>query len=405
MDIRILSNEEFNSFRDKSPLKNYMQSINFGKVMSEQGYGFELVGLSDDTSIFGASLILTKTSEYGFKYAYAPKGFLVDYYNEELLTTFTSKIKKYYHNQGYVFIKINPEIVVGEVNNKTFEFISNPNYEFKTSLTKYGYKKLKDNLYFESKCPRFNAYIDLKDTSIEKYSKSNRNKVKNSQKKGLYMSFGSFDDLDEIYKLSDKQRDLEFYRFLYNVFSESLDIVLIRIDYEQYIKQTEIIYDEELEKNKLYNEIIHRSNDSKDINKKMESDTLLNKLKEDIVVATNGLKDNNNQIVAAALVLKDETRAHVIVSGYNKELKYNQNYFLYDALINHYKDDYLFLDIGGVSGDFNSDSKYHGLNRFKCGFNPHIYEFVGELDLLINERKYNKLWNSGKLALELNKKD
>ena len=63
------------------------------------------------------------------------------------------------------------------------------------------------------------------------------------------------------------------------------------------------------------------------------------------------------------------------------------------------------MDIGGVSGDFNKDSIYHGLNRFKCGFNPHIYEFIGEFDLLINERRYNKLWNSGKLALELNKKD
>ena len=405
MDIRILSNDEFNSFRDRSPLKSYMQSINYGKVMSELGYGFELIGLAQDEEILAASLILTKTSEYGFKYAYAPKGFLVDYYNDDLLSKFTDKIKKYYRNEGYTFIKINPEIVVGEINNKTFEFVSNPNYEFKNSLTKYGYKKLKDNLYFESKCPRFNAYIDLKDTGIEKYSKANRNKVKNSLKKGLYMTFGSFDDLDEVYKLSEKRYNLDFYRFLYNVFSESLDIVLIRINYEEYIKQTEIIHDEEMERNKLYNEIIHRSNDPKDINKKMESDSLLNKLKEDIVIATNGLKDNNHQVVAAALVLKDDTRAHVIDSGFNKELKYNQNYFLFDSLINHYKNDFMFLDIGGVSGDFNSDSKYHGLNRFKCGFNPHIYEFVGELDLLINERKYNKLWNSGKLALELNKKD
>ena len=405
MDIRILSNEEFNSFQRNHPLKNFMQSIDYGKVMSEIGYGYELIGLVSDKSVLAASLILTKVSDFGFKYAYAPKGFLVDYYDDDLLTTFTEKIKKHYQNEGYVFIKINPEIVVGEVNNKTFEFTSNPNFDFKKSLTKYGYKKLKDNLYFESKCPRFNAYIDLANTSIEDYSKSNRNKVKNSLKKGLYMTLGTFDDLETVYNLSEKRYDLDFYRFLYNVFSEKIDIILIKINYEEYIKQTQAIHDEEFEKNKLYNEIIHRSNEPKDINRKMESDVLLDKLKEDIVLATNGLKENNNQVVAAALVLKDDTRVHIIDSGFNKELKYNQNYFLYDSIINHYKFDYMFLDIGGVSGDFNTGSKYHGLNRFKCGFNPHIYEFIGEFDLLINERRYNKLWNSGKLALELNKKD
>lgn len=405
MDIRILSNEEFNSFRESNPLKSFMQSINYGKVMSELGYGFELIGLVSDETVLAASLILTKTSEYGFKYAYAPKGFLVDYYNDELLQTFTDKIKKYYAKNGYIFIKINPEIVVGEVNNKTFNFSDNQNIGFKKSLTKYGYKKLKDNLYFESKCPRFNAYVDLNNTSIDNYSKTNRNKVRSSKKKGLYLSKGTFDDIETFYYLSSKRFNLEFYRILYNIFSEQLDIILIKIDYEKYLKELGDLYDKEMDKNKLYNEIIHRSNDPKDINRKMESDLVLDKIKEDTILATNGLKDRNHEVVAAALVLKDDIRVHIIDSGFNKELKLNQNYYLYDSIINYYKDNYLFLDIGGVSGDFNTDSIYHGLNRFKCGFNPHIYEFIGEFDLLINERKYNKLWNQGKLALELNKKD
>ena len=49
------------------------------------------------------------------------------------------------------------------------------------------------------------------------------------------------------------------------------------------------------------------------------------------------------------------------------------------------------------------DNPYHGLNRFKNGFNPDIYEYIGEFDLVIDEKNYNHLLKSGLLAKEFNK--
>ena len=56
-----------------------------------------------------------------------------------------------------------------------------------------------------------------------------------------------------------------------------------------------------------------------------------------------------------------------------------------------------YLGLNGLSGDFSKESKYYGLNEFKLGFNPRVFEYLGELDLVINEKAYNKLLATGKL--------
>ena len=398
-----LSNEDFLNFSKHNPLVSYMQTLNFARLEKECGYSYEFVGLKDNDKIIGASLILTKTTPF-FKYGYAPKGFLINYYDENIIKTFKEEIIDYYKKKDFVFIKINPEIVVAKIDSKSYELETNPNMKLKETLIEAGYHKLKDNLYFESMCPRFNAYINLKNSNFNNYSKINRNKITNSKRKGLYLEKGTFEDLESFYELIETNKSLEYYKYLFDILDDDVELLLVKVDYDKYIKNTQKRYDDEQNKNNLYNEILHRSNEKADLNRKMESDAILTILKNELIVATKGLKETNNMVVAAALTIKHGNRVHVVKSGFNRKFKYNQNYFLYDALINYYKNNYTYLDIGGISGDFNKDSTYYGLTRFKCGFNPDIYEYIGEFDIIINEKKYNKLLKSGKLAQELNKR-
>ena len=83
--------------------------------------------------------------------------------------------------------------------------------------------------------------------------------------------------------------------------------------------------------------------------------------------------------------------------------RFSANYFLYYALIKYYQNDYKYMDLNGITADMNKSSKYYGLNRFKLGFNPDVYEYIGEFDLIIDEKEYNKLLNFGLLAKEFNK--
>ena len=135
--------------------------------MAENGYEYELIGFVDEYSqIHAASLILIKKINQIFKYGYAPKGFIIDYFNKTLLKEFTDALINYYHRKRLVFIKINPEIAISEINPITKEKNYNWNVEIKDTLIDLGYVKLKDNLYFESMLPRFNGIVKLKDFSL-----------------------------------------------------------------------------------------------------------------------------------------------------------------------------------------------------------------------------------------------
>ena len=78
-------------------------------------------------------------------------------------------------------------------------------------------------------------------------------------------------------------------------------------------------------------------------------------------------------------------------------------------------DDFLTSEAIAISPEFkverintlnllSKDSKYYGLNRFKMGFAPDIYEYIGEFDLIINYNEYINLQEGNYLAMEFNKK-
>ena len=67
------------------------------------------------------------------------------------------------------------------------------------------------------------------------------------------------------------------------------------------------------------------------------------------------------------------------------------------------KNEYEYACLNGISGDFSKDNKYYGLNKFKMGFNPDIYEYIGEFDLVLNKINYYFLNKKKLITKEFNK--
>ena len=137
----------------------------------------------------------------------------------------------------------------------------------------------------------------------------------------------------------------------------------------------------------------------------MSSDKILLTYKNDIMEATKGIQNNNKTFIAGALVIKHNNTVSILYSGFNNLYKrFAPNYFLHYSIIKHYQN-YDYLDLNGIVGDFKNNNPYSGLNRFKLGFNPNIYEYIGEFDLIIEPKSYNILLTNGILAKEFNKKN
>ena len=406
--IRELKFKEFENFVNRHALSNRYQTINYAMLMTEYDYDYDLIGYFENNTIVAASLIIFNNLTAHKRYGYAPRGFLIDYTNEHLLTRFTRELSEYYQKKNIVFIKINPELVINEIdvqnnNLKAYKGILSKKY-----LANLGYFKLKDNLYFESRLPRFNAFIDLKNCSLNTFSKNTKNKIRRAYEKGLEFEINNTKGVDILFDFIKRKRnkDIIYYKHYFNMFKKtnSADIILISVNYDKYLVNSNNRYEIELEKNSIYNKMLETNSNKKIINQKMESDKKLTAYKNDIIEATEGSKTIKKKYIAAAMVIKHNNRVDIVTSGYDTNYKnFDANYFLHYVITEFYKDKFSLLDLNGLTGDFTDKNPYKGLNRFKLGFNPKVYEYIGEYDLILKPMTYKKLYNNGTLAKVLNK--
>lgn len=411
MTLRELSLDEFQSFVFQSPLGTHYQTLNYALLMGENGYDYEFIGLVNEyDQIKAASLILFKSIKHHVRYGYAPKGFILDYFNQELLHEFVEALKDYYKKKHVVFIKINPEIAISEIDPSNGVPTYNWNYEIRDILEDASFIKLKDNLYFESILPRFSAVVSLSNYDISKLQKNSRNKIHRAMDKGLHIELAEKSGIDILQKFISKKRNTHefYYKDYYNIFhrDDMIDLFLVSIDSQEFLVNSRNLYEQELERNTQFNSLLEKKNNQKNLNKKMDSDRKLLSYKKDVELATHLNKKKDKIYIAGALVIKYQNRIQILMSGYHTKYKsFDANYFLHHEILEYYKNDFDYADLNGVTGDFSKNNPYNGLNQFKLGFNPRIYEYIGEYDLPILESKYYKLRSSGELAKIFNKTD
>ena len=412
MQIKEIGVDEFNAFAKGHVLGSFYQSSHYALVMAESGYDYDYIGFVDNKGVIhAATLILHKKIGLFYRYGYSPNGFLVDYHNKPLVRKFSEELIKYYKTKNFAFIKINPEIAIGEVikNNGSYKIVYNENIKITKALETMGYNPLNKNLYFESLLPRFNAILPLKNFHINTICKETRNKVKKSLSKGFELEFMDRNGLDILYPFikGKTKKSLTFYKDLYNVFikEDLIDIVLVKINFEEFVKEAKEKYEKELGVSSKLLDIMAGKTCEKLVNLKMQSDKNLIAYKESMTLATKlSLESDKDLYVAGAIIIKHEDRIYILESGYDRKyVKYCSNYFLHEKIFEHYKKTHKFVDLGGLTGDFSKENPYYGLNHFKMGFKPISFEFIGEFDLVIKNTAYNQLIRTGLLYKEFNK--
>lgn len=418
MFVRELTAEEFNSFTDKFEWSSIYQTSEYGSIMKNQNYSIMYVGLIDGIDIVAASLILIEKINM-FKYAYAPKGFLIDYNNEYLVSEFTTKLKDFLGNKKIIAIKINPMIVRSSYDYITNTINMNPNFDRLLEFLKnLGYFHLGFNNMFESFKPRYDAIIDLSKpitTLFGNMNKNFKNKVMGADKKGVRIVKGSNDEIDYLYnQIKHKYpRDKKYFEDAFKYFSERdlIDYYYAKLDTHAYLINIQKEYQKQSEicakiNNKLFKNI--GKNNNKIINNKIYEENKLNELKNELVHATNLLKDEPNGIVIATmLITKYKDEAYIFMDGYNKDFKnINAKHLMTWKLIEKYSNEkYKRFNLGGMTNPTINNDKYKGLNEFKLSFNARCVEYMGDLELVTNNALYALFRNSKSIRYMLNKKN
>ena len=392
MQIREINKNELDNFLSTIPHSLY-QTEEYAKTLEKQGFNIKILGLDENGNIIGSTILLI-SKKMGFTYAFAPRGFVIDYNNFELVNKFTTEIKKYCKKNGIVAIKLNPRII-REINGNT-----NNNYkEICANLSKLKYSHMGYNDFFESFKPRFEAIIEIKakEEMFNNIKKEYRTKIRSAIDNGVEIHKGTYDDLEYLYLQTEKKypRDLLYFRYLYYFFSQNkkIDLFYAKLDCKKLLNKFRILY---VKQEKICSEIdkaIKLNHSNKLTALKIEADNLLGKYHNQLSNATKMVQKNpEGIIIASALFIKESNEVYMIMDGFDKKYKrYNAKHLLIWEVLNYYKN-YKYLNLGGMTS--LKEDKYKGLNNFKMNFGSSCYEYVGDLELVCIPSKYFLLKNA-----------
>ena len=412
MDIKEIKPEVFSEYAKNHILKNFFQTKEYGDLMKHSDFSVMYVGAYHKGLIVGASLILYKSIGPNMKYGYAPRGFLVDFYDEALLKMFTKKIKEYFLMKGFAFIKINPEVTYSVVNfDDKSKLVNSKSKDLVLRLKELGYDKLRDNLYFESLLPKYTPVINLPNYDFSVLDEKLINNMKDAEISGISMSIGNEEDIEKFYSfVNDKEsKTSTYYKFFYKEFKKSdmVDLLMVNLNYETYVKYLQKQYIVEQESNDALNRQFEMTpNDAALYAKKTRSDDIMNRISADMALANQRMQENNpKEVLGSAFVVKYEGRVTIIISGYNKDFQGIdvKSYIFYKIIEEYKKAGYLYLDLYGITADFTDSNPYKALNDFKLKFKPTVYEYIGEFDLIVNKPFHQLLWSTNQIQKEFYK--
>lgn len=404
MEIITIDSKQFDNFANNHKYRTYYQTSKYGNIMSNFNYEIKYIGINDDNDkMIGASLLLLQESVMKTKLAYAPRGILFDFIDSVKVEELVDALKKDLVKENIISLKMDPAIPMTIRDGKgNIANINNEANMINENLKKADFIYKGQNLYFETEKPRWEALVVLSKDIRELYKvfdKRTRNKINKAINCGIEIYRDDKKDFSTLYGFikSKNAKPLKFYQSLIQNFGNNTDLFYAKLNTEKFVFNSKKTYEDELANNEIlanqFQDLAKQNDDRRDIfNKKVLSDKLLNIYKNNLIFATNLLKENpNGIIIGGGLNIIYDNAAFSIIEGYNQKFKnLNSGYLLKWRMLCDYKNENLkYFNLNAVSGNFDKSSKYIGLNETKTGFNSVITEYIGEYEIILNNFKYS----------------
>ena len=399
-----LTEKEFNEFSRNNKNSIFFESSYWGELKKSTGWIYYMLGYKLENKIICATLLLGKKIPVINKYIYyAPRGFLIDYNNYDLVKEFTDGIKKFVKKNKGIFFTINPLIMYQErdINGNVIKDGIN-NKRVVDNLKQLGYRHVGfTKTYGKDIEPRWISVLDIKDKTIEEinnnYNKTTKWEVKDSYKHGLKLIEANEEEIEEFKKMMVHtslrrgfvDRPLSYYQKMYQEFKGNIKIMLVELN----VKENLETYQEN--KEKLEEKLNFEKSKEKILeNRIKELEMQLNATNKKIEKAKELLKDSDKFIIASGLFM---TFGPQVVSlfgaSYKEFMNYKGQYFLNNEMIKYaIENNYEKYNFYGITGDFSETSPMYGLFDYKRGFGAYPIELIGEFTYITN-KFYNTIYN------------
>lgn len=398
MEFGKLTENEYLKFWEKHPLKTFLSSIEIGKLRKHNHWDVEYVGVKENKRIIGATMLVSKKRRFGKNEYYAPRGYLIDFNNIELLDFFTNQLKQYIkQNNGYV-LRIDPYVIYKQrdIDGNVVEG-GIDNTKVVTHLKKLGFKQVSIP---DMEQVGWMFSLDLegktKDQILKEMKPNTRNTIRKAEKIGIQIKELKYEELDKFQDIMIETgerknfaiRDLSYYQEMYKLLYDKNQVkfLITELNLKDYIKNLEE------EKAKRENEL-SKLNDAKyNDGKKKALNSEIDSFNKRIADTKEIKKKTKKDIItlSGSMFVMIEPEIIYLSSGnYEEYLHFNSQYLIQWEMIQYgIEHGFKKHNFYGIPANINEKPKDYGIYEFKRGFNGYVEELIGEFELPISKEYY-----------------
>jgi lipid II:glycine glycyltransferase (peptidoglycan interpeptide bridge formation enzyme) len=403
MNLEIINKEEYDKFAFNSPYISIYQYPSWGELKKTNGWDYYLLGLKDNDVIKGVTLLLRKKVLGNLYLFYAPRGYLVDAKNNELLTMFHNKIIDFVKKNKGFMVKIDPNIIYN-LKDKDGNLIAEVGHNEFNNYLKLGYKHYGFNLNFETLQPRFLCRYKIQDNYEDTLKTFSKSTIKNTEKSIAMGVLNRKLNLDEVNLFVDQLRltaenkhfvvrPTSYYKKMLELFPNNVVYYLTYLDTNKYLEYV----NNEIKNDEInIKEINDKINKYANVGEKLKHELQINesKLDKDKLELKEAIELNNKDkfiTLGSLMSVFVGNEGITFMSGTNSN--YKKFYIKYSFYNEHLKESIKrkmeYVNFYGISGNLDPKSEYYNIYDIKKGYNPEILELLGEFDYVINKPKYN----------------
>lgn len=419
--ITELSESEYDAFASKHTYANFLNSIYSGRKFAKRGWNVYYVGIYRDEELAAAALLVSVKLHGSYQYFYAPRGFLLDYEDRELLQDMCMEVRRFVKNRNALYLKIDPYVPYqqhdpdgkvsegGFCNQRIVEQLQSCGFEHQGFTVGYD---------MSNQC-RWMSVLDVRGKNEEQLLKEmnaqTRQNVKNTIKNGIKVRELAYDELDILYDIVNRTGErrgfeylpLSYYQQEYEIFGDHAKAYFSYLDLDDYKKRIEEEWEKEERNIEIAQEGLRENPHSKNSTNRLKSaQSHMEALKKRKLEAQQLYEECGSIVpLAAALFLFYGKEVIYLTSGSNDQYKkFKGPYALQWELIKMtLQKGYDFYNFYGISGLFEKDEDGYGVFDFKRGFHADVIELLGDFIMPIHPFAYRNYMRLQKIKNRLKK--
>lgn len=388
-------------FMNHHKKEHFMQSSVWGEIKSLGEWDSELLGLYCDSKLVASVMLLHRRLPLiGGNLYYAPRGFVADFDDSQLISAFTQEIKDYLKNKKAAYFMIDPDYYYQVVDEYDKE-IKAPD-DFVEKMLSIGYLHRGFTKNFEGSQPRCTFRLalssDINETT-DRFDRFAKKAIRQAEDNCIKVySSDDFKTFSEI-MTETAERDgfienkSDYYKRVYDRLYPAgmADMLIAKYLPFQHLKSLDMQIQAVEKEIAQAEENLKSRNTPKmqtTLSQAKEKKERLERLRES--AEESHLRYPDGIVLSVGLNINTLHRGWTVYGGSRAVLReLNANYAITYAAIKRFTEMGLeFIDFFGTIPDPSEDNPLFGIHRFKKKFSGHYIEFPGEFHLVFDKTRY-----------------